>query len=73
VVFKHHGKIVKVSLAEKLSALVEKLKETRGMRIFRRGFERALEMLHKCEGQEQGVFLWAPRLKNWLCDPDYIF
>ena len=71
---KHHGKIVKASLAEKLSALVQKLKkETRSMRIFKRGFERAVEILHKCERQEQGIFLWAPRLKNWLSDPDYIF
>ena len=54
-------------------ALVEKLKETKGMRVFKRGFEKAVELLKKCEeqGQEQGVFIWAPQLKYWLRDPDY--
>ena len=54
-----------------LSALAEKLKETKGMRIFKRGFEKALEMLEK--GEEKGVFRWAPRLRDWLSDPDYVF
>jgi hypothetical protein len=72
---KHRGSIVNVALAEKLSALAEKLKETKGMRIFKRGFKKAVEMLEKGEeqGQEQGVFTWAPQLKHWLKDPDYIF
>lgn len=52
-------------------ALIEKLKETKGMRIFKRGFEKAVEMLEK--GEEVEVFKWAPRLKYWLKDPDYIF
>jgi hypothetical protein len=56
---------------EKLSALVEKLKETKGMRIFKKGFEKVVEMLE--EGEETGVFAWAPRLRYWLKDPDYIF
>ena len=43
----------------------------KGMRIFKRGFEKALEMLEKGEGK--GVFAWAPQLKHWLKDPDYIF
>jgi len=53
--------------------LAARLKETRGMRIFkfRRGFERAAEMLEK--GEEKEVFVWAPRLKGWLKDPDYVF
>lgn len=68
---KHRGSIVSASLVEKLSALVEKLKETKGMRIFKRGFEKAVEMLEK--GKENRVFVWAPRLKAWLKDPVYIF
>jgi len=56
---------------EKLLALVERLKETKGMRIFERGFKRAVEMLER--GEEKGVFLWAPSLRYWLRDPDYIF
>ena len=41
------------------------------MRILKRGFEKAIEILNKSE--ERGVFTWAPQLKYWLKDPDYIF
>lgn len=67
---KNHGSIVSTLIAKKLMTLVEKLKETKGMRIFKRGFEKAIEMLEK--GEEE-VFSWAPQLKHWLKDPDYIF
>lgn len=69
---KHRGSIVNASLVKKLSALVEKLKETKGMRIFKKGFEKAVELLEKSE-EGVGVFTWAPQLKYWLKDPDYIF
>lgn len=69
---KHRGSIVNASLVKKLLALVEKLKETKGTRIFKRGFEKAIEMLSKSE-EGVGVFTWAPQLKYWLKDPDYIF
>ena len=49
----------------------ERLKETKGLRIFKKGFEKAIEMLEKYE--EKGVFVWAPSLKNWGRDVDYIF
>ena len=65
-----HRCIINGMLVEKLLGLVARLKETKGMRIFRRGFERAAEMLEK--GEEKGVFAWATRLKDWLKDPDYI-
>ena len=68
---KRGGSIVNEMLAEKLSLLVERLKETKGMRIFKRGFRKAIEILNKSE--EGGVFTWAPQLKYWLKDPDYIF
>ena len=68
---KHCGSIVNEMLVENLSALVERLKETNGMRILKRGFEKALEMLDK--GEEKGIFVWAPRLRDWLRDQDYIF
>ena len=58
-------------LVEKLLGLAARLKETRGMRVFKRGFERAAEMLDR--GEEKGVFVWAPRLKDWLRDPAYAF
>ena len=63
--------IVNGLLVEKLLGLAARLKETRGMRIFKKGFERAAEMLDR--GEEKGVFVWAPRLKDWLRDPAYIF
>ncbi|MGB7533318.1 MAG: hypothetical protein WA977_10165 [Halobacteriota archaeon] len=39
--------------------------------LIKRGFEKAVELLEK--GEEKGVFVWAPRLKYWLKEPDYIF
>jgi len=54
---------------EKLLELVARLKETKGMRIFKRGYEKAVEMLDK----GNGLFVWAPRLRYWLKEPDYIF
>ena len=63
--------IVNGLLVEKLLGLAARLKETRGMRVFKRGFERAAEMLDR--GEEKGVFVWAPRLKDWLRDPAYAF
>ncbi|MEA2033049.1 MAG: hypothetical protein U9N41_05650 [Euryarchaeota archaeon] len=68
---KHGGSIVNGKLVEKLLELLERLKETKGMRIFKRGFEKAVAMLQ--QGEEKGVFAWAPSLRYWLKDPDYIF
>jgi len=68
---KHGRSIVNGKLIEKLLGLVARLKETKGMRIFKRGLEKAVEMLGR--GEEKGVFAWAPSLKKWLKDPDYIF
>ena len=69
---KYRGSIVNTSLVEKLSALVETLKKTKGMRIFERGLKKAVKLLEKSE-EGEGVFTWAPQLKYWLRDPDYIF
>ena len=63
--------IVNGKLVEKLLGLVARLKETKGMRIFKRGYAKAVAMLDR--GEEKGVFVWAPRLKDWLKDPDYMF
>jgi hypothetical protein len=59
---KHRGSIVNTSLVEKLSALIEKLKETKGMRIFKRGFKKAVEMLDKYG--ENDVFIWGISVKT---------
>ena len=53
------GSIVAGKLLEKLLELVARLKETKGMRIFKRGYEKAVEMLDK----GNGLFVWAPRLR----------
>ena len=68
---KYRGNIVNTPHIGKLLALVERLKETKGMKIFKRGFKKAIEMLDKSE--EKGIFAWAPQMRNWLKDPDYIF
>lgn len=68
---KYNDSIVSMSLLEKLSGLIEKLKETVGMKIFKKGFEKAVELTEKYE--KNGVFTWMPQLKNWLKDPEYIF
>jgi len=68
---KRSGSIVNGLLVEKLLALIEKLKETKGKRIFKRGLKKAVAMLEK--GEETGVFAWAPSLRYWLKNPDYIF
>ena len=62
------GRIVSVSVLEKLRFLVAKLNETIRMRIFRKGFEKAIEILNACEN-----FAWSHYLKKWLKEPDYIF
>ena len=62
------GRIVSVSVLEKLRLLIEKLNETRGMKIFRKGFEKAIEILNAYEN-----FAWYPFLKKCLKEPDYIF
>jgi len=53
---------VNSKLVEHLSNILEKLLETPGMRIMRRGGERALEMVEKYE--EAGGFRWAPSSKT---------
>jgi len=56
--------IVDETLVEKLLELAARLKETKGMRIFKRGYEKAVVLLEK--GEEKGVFVWAPSLRCWL-------
>ena len=56
--------LVSGSYAEGLSFFID-------LRLIKRGFERAAEILEK--GEEKGVFAWAPSLRHWLKDPDYVF
>ena len=63
------GAIINEMVVRKLSVLMDKLKATTGARIFKRGFEKAVELLSKGEG----IFAWAPSLREWLKDHDYVF
>ncbi|MGC9444773.1 MAG: hypothetical protein ACP5E9_07615 [Candidatus Methanospirareceae archaeon] len=67
---RHGGRILNVSLLEKLKRLVERLTETRGQRIVKRGLAKAAAMLN---GIENGISGWVFALKKWLKDPDFIF
>jgi hypothetical protein len=60
--------IVETRLVQKLEELFVKLLETRGMKIFKRGFEQAVRLL-----QGSGTVVWASSLPQWLKDPDFIF
>jgi hypothetical protein len=68
---RHGGRIMNESLLVKLERLVELLLETRGQRIVSRGLAKAAALLR--DGADKGLFSWAPRMKEWLKDPDYIF
>ena len=63
------GAIMNETLVGMLSVLVDKLKATKGARIFKRGYEKAVVLLNKGEG----IFAWAPSLRGWLKDLDYVF
>jgi transposase len=66
---RRQGTIINELVVSKLSVLVEKLKVTKGARIFKRGYEKAAVLLSKGES----VFAWAPSFREWLKDPDYVF
>jgi len=63
------GAILNEKLVSKLATLVDKLKTTSGARVFKRGYEKAVELLNKGES----IFAWAPSFREWLKDPDYVF
>jgi hypothetical protein len=63
------GAIINEKLVRMLSMLVDKLKVTSGARVFKRGYEKAVALLNNGEG----IFAWAPSLRVWLKDPDYVF
>jgi hypothetical protein len=67
---KTHGLIVNPQLLQKLSNLVAMLKMTKGMRVLQRGYEKARALLST---GDRGIFSWAPSLREWLQDPDYLF
>jgi hypothetical protein len=66
---KVHNVVINEMLVSKLSVLLDKLKATAYAWIFKRGFEKAVELSSKGES----IFAWAPSLREWLEDPDYVF
>ena len=54
------NRILNEKLVSKLAALVDKLKATSGARVFKRGHERAVELLNKGEN----IFAWAPSFRG---------
>jgi len=63
--------IVDGKLLEKLLELVARLKERRACGYLKEDLKRRLCCWRK--GEENGMFVWAPSLRCWLKDPDYIF
>ncbi len=68
---KLRGEIVNSRIAVIVLSIVEKLSETRGLRILKVGLEEAKRMLRTYG--EKGVFNWCPELRDWLENPDYVF
>jgi hypothetical protein len=65
------GKIVSPSLMEMLRSIVSKLLQTPVTRIIQLGREHASRLLELYG--ENGVFKWAPSVRKWLKDPEYLF
>ena len=63
------GEILSGRLIAMLGDIIEKLVETVKVRIIRIGLAKAVAM----ERGDEEVFKWAPELRKWLKDPDYIF
>ena len=63
------GAIINEMLMSKLAVLVDKLKATKGERIYKRGCNIAVLLLNKGEC----IFAWVPSLREWLNDPNYVF
>ncbi len=64
------GRIVNQMLVEAVGKVIRKLLQTPLTRILQLGREHASRLL-KHYG-ETGVFKWAPDVKNWLKDPEYL-
>ena len=63
------GRILSGKLVAMLEDIIGKLRETVKVRIFRIGLAKAADM----ERGYEKVFNWAPELRKWLKDQDYIF
>ncbi len=64
------GRIVNPMLLKSVKNIVEKLLQTPLVKVLQLGRERASSLLKLYGGN--GVFEWAPDVKKWLKDPDYL-
>lgn len=71
-VAKVRGKISNMRLMVQLMRIVLKLVETIRSRIVKAGRIRATKMFQEY-GKPGGVFNWAPRMREWLNDPRYLW
>jgi hypothetical protein len=65
------NKITNNKMVAQLRCIAQKLKTTISNKILQAGLERVREISAKFE--QNGVFIWAPKLKTWLKDSKYIF
>jgi hypothetical protein len=70
-VAKVRGRISNTKLIVEVLKLALKLIEGLGDSIMQAGRKRVVTM-SEAYGQPQGVFSWAPRVKRWLSDPNYV-
>jgi len=70
-VAKARGSIYNMRLLVQVLKVLLKLLQRCRSRIANAGRARARGMLESYEKDPKGVFNWAPRLRDWLCDPRY--
>lgn len=71
-VAKARGKISSMRLMVHVLRIALKLLESYGSRIVNSGRRRAIRMLEEY-AKPGGVFSWAPRMRDWLNDPRYLW
>jgi hypothetical protein len=70
-VTKVQGSIVNLKLLVKVLGVVLRLLENSSMRIWMTGKARAEEL--KQRFNDKGLFDWAPNVRNWLEERDFLF
>ena len=68
---KARGSISNMRLMVQILRIVLELLKSFQTRIASAGRKRAMIMF-QTYSQSGGVFSWAPRMRKWLCDPNYI-
>jgi len=69
---KARGKISNMRLMVQVLRIALKLLDSSQSRIARAGKRRAL-MMFEAYAKPGGVFSWAPRMREWLRDPRYVW